>query len=446
MAKDLKLLSLNCRGLNNPNEMRKLFEWINDNKYDIICLQETFCTDKLKPVFDMCWNGISAHALTDSSHSRGVTIMFNDKVDLEIINVHASKDGRKVLTNVKIDQDVTLSIVSIYAPNIEKDRTAFFKTLSKWITQYSTNTDNVIVCGDFNCCLNDEDRLPKTHVNDKSRLAMQNMMKFCKMNDAWQIHCIDKTNRYTYVDKKNGTKSRLDYVLISEKCCVNHCDINLIKPIKGDHKGICIKLVYSETKRGPGYWKLNSSILKQGAYQEGVKEIVKTTNAQFENVKSKRLVWELIKINVKEYSIQYCKKNNKKTVKKEVELQKSINRLEEIIDSMSDANMQKNDLIHEKGVKELELNDLYDQKVKGAQIRSKAEWVEQGERSNKYFLGLEKQRQKNNVIKQLHVQGESEKIVSNDNDILVETAKFYDTLYKSVNIDECEINKYMDKC
>jgi hypothetical protein len=39
------------------------------------------------------------------------------------------------------------------------------------------------------------------------------------------------------------------------------------------------------------------------------------------------------------------------------------------------------------------VSQIYIQKAKGAQIRSREKWVELGEKNNSYFLGLEKQRQ-----------------------------------------------------
>jgi hypothetical protein len=36
---------------------------------------------------------------------------------------------------------------------------------------------------------------------------------------------------------------------------------------------------------------------------------------------------------------------------------------------------------------------IYSDKAKGAQIRSRIKWVEEGEKNTKFFLGLEKARQ-----------------------------------------------------
>jgi hypothetical protein len=38
----------------------------------------------------------------------------------------------------------------------------------------------------------------------------------------------------------------------------------------------------------------------------------------------------------------------------------------------------------------------------GAQIRSRVQWVEQGEKNTKYFLGLEKNRQTRKTINSLY--------------------------------------------
>ena len=45
-----------------------------------------------------------------------------------------------------------------------------------------------------------------------------------------------------------------------------------------------------------------------------------------------------------------------------------------------------------------QLDDLYESRTKGYQVRSPAKWVESGEKSTGYFLGLEKSRQSANCI------------------------------------------------
>ena len=146
------------------------------------------------------------------------------------------------------------------------------------------------------------------------------------------------------------------------------------------------------------------------------------------------MLWELIKINVKEWSIQYCKKAKKKIVQQETRLETEIDDIEERLEAMETDNTESNALIKERCNLESELNELYEMKIRGAQIRPRAEWVENGERSSKYFLGLEKQRQCNNVINKL--QNKDGNIVYNENDIKEEITHFYSKLYNTTKVDD----------
>ncbi len=47
------------------------------------------------------------------------------------------------------------------------------------------------------------------------------------------------------------------------------------------------------------------------------------------------------------------------------------------------------------------IDDLYIQKAKGAYARSRARWIEKGEKSSNYFCRLKKKRQENNSINSL---------------------------------------------
>jgi hypothetical protein len=72
---------------------------------------------------------------------------------------------------------------------------------------------------------------------------------------------------------------------------------------------------------------------------------------------------------------------------------------------------------------EKELEQIYEQKAKGAQIGSREKWVEFGEKNNGYFLGLEKKRQfKKSITKLLDDEGN---IITNQEDILDKIIKFY---------------------
>ena len=89
-----------------------------------------------------------------------------------------------------------------------------------------------------------------------------------------------------------------------------------------------------------------------------------------------------------------------------------------------------------------ELHALIHKENKGAQIRSRAKWTEQGEKSTKYFLSLEKEIISKNTIKKLKKNDGT--YTNTDSDIIEEGFSFYKNLYGKENTSENEIMDYLD--
>merc|ERR1712015_50922 len=80
-----------------------------------------------------------------------------------------------------------------------------------------------------------------------------------------------------------------------------------------------------------------------------------------------------------------------------------------------------------------EIEKFHSEKTKGYILRSKCQIYEEGEKSTKFFLGLEKKRAKNGTIDSLVV--EDDKEVKNYKEVLDEIKKFYQKLFlESLNL------------
>ena len=81
------------------------------------------------------------------------------------------------------------------------------------------------------------------------------------LHDIWRdLH--PKTKKFTYLDK-----SRLDKFLVSDNSANYVQSIKIIHSgIKTDHKSVAMNLNIEKNKKGPGNWKLNTSILKDKTY------------------------------------------------------------------------------------------------------------------------------------------------------------------------------------
>ena len=87
------------------------------------------------------------------------------------------------------------------------------------------------------------------------------------------------------------------------------------------------------------------------------------------------------------------------------------------------------------------MSKLYSDKVKGAQIRSRIKWVEEGEKKpTKFFLGLEKARQARKNITAL--KDNKGKLIKEQSKILELEREYYITLYETKNLDPIKIEEY----
>ncbi|MEW8547308.1 MAG: endonuclease/exonuclease/phosphatase family protein [Candidatus Thiodiazotropha sp.] len=174
-------MSLNVRGINDNNKRKKLFTWMLDRRADIYFLQETKLQEKCRKLVDFEWNGKCFHAFSDSAKS-GVSILIKQKLNFSLLNEHSSNDGRKLLLNIEIGENI-FTLVSIYAPNDEKCRKDFIKKSERWIKKYALNENNIVIGGDWNCCMNDSDRNTLTHINDSSRKCFKSLVDNLDLTD-----------------------------------------------------------------------------------------------------------------------------------------------------------------------------------------------------------------------------------------------------------------------
>ena len=144
--------------------------------------------------------------------------------------------------------------------------------------------------------------------------------------------------------------------------------------------------------RGPGFWKLNTSLLTRPDYVDMINNDLPLWLEEARDLLN-RSKWDWIKFKIKTSSIIYSKKVSKDRKQREKELNFKYQRaLKRFQDNPNDATkLESENLKHE-------LETLYDEKVEGIIIRSRARWYEHGEKNSKYFLNLEK---RNNIKKHM---------------------------------------------
>ena len=426
MANNIKIISLNARGLRETKKRSNLFFWLKEKKIDICLLQETYWTTDIRNKLLKEW-GTNLLMNFGTNHSKGTAILFNTKFN--ILNSHLSDDSRILLVNLKMEDDI-FTIINIYAPNNMSDRKAFFFKIQKWIDKFAMNDQKLIIGGDFN--FTEDSILDRSSVNttkDCSSTSYKVLTSTKCLHDVWRQLNPNK-KQFTYKDI-----SRLDKILVSTDLLNNVQKSYIsISGIKSDHKYISVDFNFNKSIRGPGRWKLNTSILSDRAYTMKIKHLLKHTRESYKNL-SKQLLWEIIKVKIKEFSITYCKQKQKVKNNLMKELETKIQQKE---DELIKSNYSKT-IENERDSLAEELHNQVQKQNIGAQIRSRAKWVEQGEKGTKYFFNLEKENMAKNNIKALkRADGTYTKT---ETDIIEEGFSFYQTLYtkEETNIGDIEI-------
>lgn len=179
----------------------------------------------------------------------------------------------------------------------------------------------------------------------------------------------------------------------------------------------------STQEKGPGFWKLNTSLLQDKEYVDIIKQVIQET-VEINSNADPQLLWDTIKLQIRGKSIQYSSRKKR-------EIKNGIKILEKQIQDLElkySEEPSQNTLDQLTQLKE-ELDRDVEKCTKGAYIRSRARWQEEGERSTKYFLNLEKRNHNKKTITKIRT--ENNAIIKGKNLILDKMHQFYKKLYTS---------------
>lgn len=90
MPHSFSCVTVNTRGLNNARKRRQVFRWLYIDKFQVIFLQEIYCSSEIEKLWSAEW-GVKMFFCRGSKHSKGTVIMFNPSLDAEIIECAMSQ-------------------------------------------------------------------------------------------------------------------------------------------------------------------------------------------------------------------------------------------------------------------------------------------------------------------------------------------------------------------
>ena len=152
---------------------------------------------------------------------------------------------------------------------------------------------------------------------------------------------------------------------------------------------LSISFCEHESPRGPGFWKFNNSLLSDTKYVELLNFLIPEFAKKHQGTEDKGLFWEMIKMEIRAFTIKFLKKKAKIKRDEESALLSEMIKLQRKLQTAFSESLR----IDIERIK-TKLSKIASIKIRGTIIRSRVCWNEYGEKNSKYFYNLEKNKPK----------------------------------------------------
>ena len=442
----LKISTLNVNGLNETNKRRDVLCFLREQKHDIYFLQETHIKESSENYIRATW-GYDIWTAGNSTNRNGVAILFNSTFEHKVHNVIKDPEGSYILMDVDI-LDKRLTLTNIYGPSTG-DNPYFFEKIFNLVNQIGNEI--IITGGDWNCLQNpnlDSRNYSGNPLRPRSRRKINDWMGDLDLIDVFRKLFPDK-RAYSWRRFNSTKQGRLDYFLISSDLLGEIKSATIRPGYRTDHSLVTITIKKKEFKRDRTFWKFNNSLLKDSEYVRIIKELIEKIKSQYSvliyaqdeipnipaneiqlNI-SDQLFFETLLMEIRGKTISYS------SYKKKAERERETTLNEKLV------TLEKNNQISEEEMKSIEeikneLEQIRKKKIDGITVRSRANWIHEGEKPTRYFCNLENRNFVNKTVSFL--EKSSGAIIEDQREILTEVEHFYTESYSKRPVNNVNIS------
>lgn len=401
----LRIATLNVNGRRDEKKRDKwpnLVNLVRSNGIAILGLQEShldieeteMLNDRFQKVITMN-NGIS-------TSKEGVTFVLNkEMVNGMKWNHTPLVEGRASRLQIETEKERELNIILVYAPNEEREKTAFWKLLRTRL-KGEKDLENVIIMGDFNFVENALDRYP--HRDDDANVlsSWKALRDKYKLTDGWRAQNPIKKD-YTYVQKATNSMSRIDRIYMDSEIYVYGYNWTHIESSLSDHNMVMTDILKTKIPFiGKGVWRMYSDDIENKVTIKKITKLLKITEEKFTSIKENKTegsiqrVWAEVKTEIKAIAMEERKKKSQQLNKEKEKLKKGIERrMEKLSDEMDDISKRYQNEIAELKAKLMmkTKNDLTKMR-----LATRARYRQNGEKCTKYWFGLNKEKMDETTI------------------------------------------------
>ena len=150
----------------------------------------------------------SFHCVSDSPHSKGISLLIKKDLNIHIKKSVTSNDGRIMLLIFEFVEEIN-STCNIYAPIQRTVKDMFSRRAAKFLNINIPLNSKVIMCGDMNIKLDNKPGISQS--NKKEIILLNTLTAKYNLKDSFRDR--DKHSPgYTYQHSNNNIQSRIDYI------------------------------------------------------------------------------------------------------------------------------------------------------------------------------------------------------------------------------------------
>ena len=288
------------------------------------------------------------------------------------------------------------------------------------LRQENEDHPNNMILGDFNFIDHEKDKINGLNSTDKSVCKIwQPFIAEMDMVDPYREQN-PKRRIWSFIGSGKAGNSRIDRVYVNSVNMKNITNITYTQTPYSDHR-ILSFTKKSQNEKGKGYYKMNTSILKDKKYRN----IVEETLAELEELELESEIenWETFLLTIKSKSISYSQIKNKVKRNLKNTIRKQIDDIENTEDLKNDQMLTQYSYLIQK------LKEIEEIEIEGYRRRIKyLASYEKGEPDIAFYSKLEERQANKDQIGQLAENKNSNIYTDNENIIKIST-KFYTDLY-----------------
>lgn len=293
---NLKVGTLNCRGLNHLIKAKCIASFLKRSNFDIVCLQETYL--KKDRIFQQASKAFPLQYLAPgSSKSKGVAILISNNLDFIFSDSELDPQGRFIFIKGTLNSE-NVTIASVYTPN--DGQVGFFKTILEKLKSFQKG--HIIIGTDLNYTVDkylDIKRLNQLNSKRKSKSsgpsAISQLLSSHDLIEVWRFfNTTDKS--YTFFSPRYGTYSRIDYLFTSSSLIpfISSSEIGLIQ--YSDHAPVFFTFQNQEHNTTFKNWSLNNDLLEDPLLVNKIEEhLIEYFALNNTNDVSAQTLWEASK-------------------------------------------------------------------------------------------------------------------------------------------------------